>query len=404
VAAVTELTRADELRAFGEVVAGCTKCALAGGRTQVVFGSGNPDSDLMFVGEAPGFHEDKQGVPFVGAAGKLLDQLLADIGLARDDVYVVNVLKCRPPGNRDPLPDEIEACEGHLWRQIELIEPRVVATLGNFTTKLLTNTPLGQDTVPDFLGVSFSATDHVGHAYGPFTPELDDTFLQTDRQLGAFMQSLDARVGAGNWTMALLADHGVSEVPEKVKARGGDAGRINAVAFRAALGKDLTIRVGPDADRLFEAVEAPELYLDYAEAGRRGIDAPTLERAVKEVALKQPGIARAYTRNEIMSAAPNSDPMLRAVAEGFNAGRSGDIYLIVKPNWIFWTATGTTHGTPYEYDQHVPLIFYGAGISKATHNERVTISDLAPTLAVLADVQMPQLPGRVLANALAPRR
>ncbi len=93
-AAVTELTRVDELRAFGEVVAGCTKCALAGGRTQVVFGSGNPDSDLMFVGEAPGFHEDKQGVPFVGAAGKLLDQLLADIGLARDDVYVVNVLKC----------------------------------------------------------------------------------------------------------------------------------------------------------------------------------------------------------------------------------------------------------------------------------------------------------------------
>jgi DNA polymerase len=143
VAAVTELTRADELRAFGEVVAGCTKCALAGGRTQVVFGSGNPDSDLMFVGEAPGFHEDKQGVPFVGAAGKLLDQLLADIGLARDDVYVVNVLKCRPPGNRDPLPDEIEACEGHLWRQIELIEPRVVATLGNFATKLLSSKPLG---------------------------------------------------------------------------------------------------------------------------------------------------------------------------------------------------------------------------------------------------------------------
>ncbi|TML09677.1 MAG: uracil-DNA glycosylase, partial [Actinobacteria bacterium] len=106
VAAVTELTRADELRAFGEAVAGCTKCALAGGRTQVVFGSGDPNADLMFVGEAPGFHEDKQGVPFVGAAGKLLDQLLAGIGLTRADVFVVNVLKCRPPGNRDPQPDE----------------------------------------------------------------------------------------------------------------------------------------------------------------------------------------------------------------------------------------------------------------------------------------------------------
>jgi uracil-DNA glycosylase family 4 len=143
VAAVTELTRTDELLAFGELVAGCTKCALAGGRTQVVFGSGDPNSDLMFVGEAPGFHEDKQGVPFVGAAGKLLDQLLGGIGLTRADVYVANVLKCRPPGNRDPLPDEIQACESHLWRQIELIEPRVVATLGNFATKLLSGRPTG---------------------------------------------------------------------------------------------------------------------------------------------------------------------------------------------------------------------------------------------------------------------
>ena len=132
-----------ELHAYGEEVAGCTRCALAGGRTQVVFGSGDPAADLMFVGEAPGFHEDKQGLPFVGAAGKLLDQLLAGIGLTRPDVYVANVLKCRPPGNRDPMPDEIEACEAHLWRQIELIQPRVVATLGNFATKLLSGRPTG---------------------------------------------------------------------------------------------------------------------------------------------------------------------------------------------------------------------------------------------------------------------
>jgi len=137
VAAVTDL------HAYRDEVAGCTRCALAAGRTQVVFGSGDPAADLMFVGEAPGFHEDKQGVPFVGAAGKLLDQLLAGIGLTRADVYVANVLKCRPPGNRDPHPEEIEACEGHLWRQIELIQPRVVATLGNFATKLLSGRPTG---------------------------------------------------------------------------------------------------------------------------------------------------------------------------------------------------------------------------------------------------------------------
>jgi len=121
----------------------CTRCRLHEGRTQVVFGNGNPDADLMFVGEAPGFHEDRQGIPFVGQAGKLLDRLLDGIGLTRADVFVANVLKCRPPGNRDPQPDEIEHCEPYLFRQIELIRPRVVATLGNFATKLLSGKPTG---------------------------------------------------------------------------------------------------------------------------------------------------------------------------------------------------------------------------------------------------------------------
>jgi uracil-DNA glycosylase len=133
----------DELQSYAQSVAGCTRCRLAQGRTQVVFGAGNPHADLIFVGEAPGFHEDKQGLPFVGQAGKLLEKLLAQIGMARADVYIANVLKCRPPGNRDPQPDEIEACESHLFKQIELIQPTVVATLGNFATKLLSGRPLG---------------------------------------------------------------------------------------------------------------------------------------------------------------------------------------------------------------------------------------------------------------------
>jgi DNA polymerase len=136
-------TRAEALAAYAAETASCTRCRLAEGRTQVVFGSGDPDADLMFVGEAPGFHEDQQGYPFVGQAGKLLDKLLAGIGLERGDVYIANVIKCRPPGNRDPLPDEIEACEAHLFRQLELVEPRLVATLGNFATKLLSGKPHG---------------------------------------------------------------------------------------------------------------------------------------------------------------------------------------------------------------------------------------------------------------------
>ena len=132
-----------ELDAYSAEIADCTRCRLAQGRTQVVFGAGNPEADLMFVGEAPGFHEDQQGFPFVGQAGKLLDQLLGGIGLSRADVYIANVIKCRPPGNRDPMPDEIEACERHLFKQVELIRPRLVGTLGNFATKLLSGKQLG---------------------------------------------------------------------------------------------------------------------------------------------------------------------------------------------------------------------------------------------------------------------
>ncbi len=144
VAAATDpLSSPTPLAELAREAAVCTRCRLAEGRTQVVFGNGNPDADLMFVGEAPGFHEDQQGVPFVGQAGKLLDRLLEGIGLTRQDVYVANVIKCRPPGNRDPVPDEIEQCESWLFRQIELIRPKVVATLGNFATKLLSGKPAG---------------------------------------------------------------------------------------------------------------------------------------------------------------------------------------------------------------------------------------------------------------------
>jgi DNA polymerase len=128
---------------LAEEASGCTRCRLAEGRTQVVFGVGDPTADLMLVGEAPGFHEDKQGYPFVGQAGKLLDRLLEGIGMTRGDVYIANVLKCRPPGNRDPVPDEIQSCEPYLFRQVELVEPRVVGTLGNFATKLLSGKQTG---------------------------------------------------------------------------------------------------------------------------------------------------------------------------------------------------------------------------------------------------------------------
>lgn len=121
----------------------CTRCRLAEGRTQVVFGVGDRHADLMFVGEGPGQEEDRQGEPFVGRAGRLLTQLVEDIGLRRDDVYIANVVKCRPPGNRDPKPDEIAACSPYLEAQLAHIRPRVVMSLGNFATKRLLDTKTG---------------------------------------------------------------------------------------------------------------------------------------------------------------------------------------------------------------------------------------------------------------------
>jgi DNA polymerase len=141
---LTKEERREALKSVYHEANGCTRCPqLASTRTTVVFGSGNADADLMFVGEAPGANEDKQGVPFVGQAGKLLEKLLGEIGLERGDVFICNVLRCRPPGNRDPAPSEIENCQEYLFRTLDLIQPKVVCTLGNFSTKLLRGDPTG---------------------------------------------------------------------------------------------------------------------------------------------------------------------------------------------------------------------------------------------------------------------
>lgn len=145
--AAAEMSASERREALKEVYAQtqqCVRCAeLAATRKTVVFGSGNADAELMFVGEAPGASEDEQGIPFVGQAGKLLEKLLGEIGLQRADVFIANTLKCRPPGNRDPQPVEIENCKGYLYSQVELIQPTVICTLGNFATKLLRDDPTG---------------------------------------------------------------------------------------------------------------------------------------------------------------------------------------------------------------------------------------------------------------------
>jgi len=140
---IADLASIETIDALAAIAHDCTECSLAPGRMNVVFGAGSPNAEVLIVGEGPGQKEDELGLPFVGRSGQLLDKLLSEIDLAREDVYIANVVKCRPPLNRDPRPDEIEACKGYLKRQIELIDPKVVLTLGNFSMKLLLSTATG---------------------------------------------------------------------------------------------------------------------------------------------------------------------------------------------------------------------------------------------------------------------
>lgn len=153
-----------DLESLSEVASGCTRCPLSQGHTQVVFGSGSPQADLMFIGEGPGAQEDLQGLPFVGPAGALLTKIIEAIGLTRDEVYIANIVKCRPPGNRDPLPAEVKECRGYLERQIDLVAPKVIVALGRVAAQTLLDSemPLGRlrGRWHSFRGVAVRATYH----------------------------------------------------------------------------------------------------------------------------------------------------------------------------------------------------------------------------------------------------
>jgi DNA polymerase len=228
---VESSARRAELARASEQWSDCRDCRLSEGRTMVVVGDGNPDADLMFVGEAPGFHEDKQGIPFVGQAGALLDELLALIGLARSDCYVANVIKCRPPGNRDPQPDEIEACEGKLYRQIATVQPRVIATLGNFSTRLLSGRQHGvsrvhgqarRTTIGDRQVVLYPLYHPAAALYNPrLRPELEGDVRRIPSLLEHLAQLAEATAQPAEPALAALPSLAPLAVP-RVQARAAD--------------------------------------------------------------------------------------------------------------------------------------------------------------------------------------
>jgi uracil-DNA glycosylase family 4 len=208
--------RRELLKAVYEEAKGCERCQLHQTRTTVVFGAGNADADLMFIGEAPGASEDRMGLPFVGQAGKLLDKLLAEIGLERGDVFIANVLKCRPPGNRDPHPREIETCQPYLRRQVDLIEPVVICTLGNFSTKLLRADPTGISRLhgQDEVRVIGSHAFRLYPLYHPAAALYTPSMLET---LRADFQRLPGLLALGSPeqpSVAELADPAPEPIPE----------------------------------------------------------------------------------------------------------------------------------------------------------------------------------------------
>jgi uracil-DNA glycosylase family 4 len=232
--------KAEVLQALEALLRDCRRCGLCAGRTQVVFGVGSANAELMFVGEGPGVHEDRQGEPFVGAAGKLLTELLGEIGLTRGDVYIANVVKCRPPENRDPAPEEIEACSPHLMDQIAIIRPRVVCTLGRFATKLLADTALGMSAIHgkakqrEIAGVSTIVFPVFHPAAALYTPSnrtiLEEDFAKLRHVLthglapGSEGMPSRASTGAATWD-AEDAGAGGHDSGGKSKDPGGSPGR-----------------------------------------------------------------------------------------------------------------------------------------------------------------------------------
>ena len=274
----------------------------------------------------------------------------------------------------------------------------------SFAKAIVERSGVGADADPDFVAISFSSLDFVGHEYGPETPEFDETLQNLDRDVGELLRTLDAKIGPANYAVAFTADHGVALVPEKQQARGIDAGAISTLGFRAAVDAAVSAKLGIRGP-ITSGMEPPELYLNYQSAASQNVSREALDRAVVEAAQAQPGIARAFTVADLARAAGSGDPILEAMADGYYAERSGDLHILVKPNYIFWSGGGTTHGSPYDYDAHVPLIFMGVGVKPGRYDQRIRVNELAPTLGHLLGVPFKgDAKGRVLLEAMKNRR
>lgn len=266
-----------------------------------------------------------------------------------------------------------------------------------FAEQLIEREALGQDDVPDVLTIGFSQTDAIGHTYGPDSHELMDSCLRLDRTLAEFFQFLDRRVGLDRCLIVMTADHAVGSFPETLLARHGPgaAARVTLDKLNAAVAKALDEKFGALPDGGVWFLRDGGFHLNRAALAVKKISAELVQAEIKRCLLAQPEIGLAYTREELTSSRP-LDGYGEMVRRSFHAARSADVLYFLKPNYTT-NKLGISHGTPYDYDTHVPLVWCGAGIPAGTHPEQVHVEDLAPTLARLLGVQLPAAAkGRVL--------
>lgn len=272
--------------------------------------------------------------------------------------------------------------------------------LASFAEAALDGESLGADAFPDLLSVSFSSPDFVGHAYGPDSREVEDTFVRLDRTIARLLEAVDRRVGLAATLVVLTGDHGVSPVPEYLASVGIDAGRIEAADVEAAVERGLVARFG--GEKWVLSFFNDQVYLDLGQAAARKLEPRDLERAAGEAALTVPGIARYFTRSQILEGRMPPGSLSRRVVNSFHRERSGDVCLVTKPFYFVSEGPGTAHGSPYSYDTHVPLILFGAGIRPGRYTAECSPSDVAPTVAALLGVEPPpHTVGRILGEALA---
>ncbi|MGH3677878.1 MAG: alkaline phosphatase family protein [Mycobacterium sp.] len=259
---------------------------------------------------------------------------------------------------------------------------------------------LGQRGVTDLLSVSFSSNDSVGHSYGPDSPEVHDITVRTDEVIGRLLAKVDELVGLDRTLVVLTADHGVSPVPETLAEAKMPGGRMAGEALFGPIEAALDLRFGEGKWILATAGSSP--YLNHGLVAERELDAGDVRRVAAAAAAGVPHVARVYTRDQILRGDIPPDTIGRRVLRSYRADRSGDLEIILDPYWIR-SGSGTTHGTPYTYDAHVPIVFLGPGIRAGWYHATVAVNDIAPTVATLIGVQIPSgSDGRVLAEMLAP--